>query len=158
MGSAHAWDYSSQGDNWALSGDSDYVEACAGDMQSPIDFDRAEVTEFSGMDNLTFSAMYCDLISGYFFNNGHTLQFNIDEDGDGTGDTPDATSSYITGGPLGDVKYYFWQFHFHWGYSGNSGVMGNILFSIKLHYFCATDQIFLMKKIINFLPINQINR
>ena len=126
LASANAWDYSQQGDNWALSGDADYVEACAGDRQSPIDIVRDNAMDVSGMDFVDFSPMYCENISGYFFNNGHTLQFNIDVSGDGEGDTPDATSSYITGGPLGDVKYYFWQFHFHWGYTGNSGVLGKI--------------------------------
>ena len=73
---------------------------------------------------LSFSTSYCEAISGFFQNKGgHTLQFNIGHFSNGFGEAegPDATSSYITGGPLGDNKYYFWQYHFHWGTSGMSG-------------------------------------
>ena len=79
------------------------------DRQSPIDIIPRNAIEYCGDEMLDFAASYCDTISGYFKNNGHTLQFDIDVSGDGEQDEPSASSSYITGGPLGSGKYYFWQ-------------------------------------------------
>ena len=113
------WDYDQQGADWATSGISGkcWDATCAGDRQSPIDIITSGTVEYSGDDMLEFSISYCDKIDGYFKNNGHTLQFDID-DGSGMQGGPNMTDSYITGGPL-EMKYYFWQFHFHWGGSGS---------------------------------------
>ena len=90
-----------------MSGCDAYVETCAGDRQSPIDILTANAITYHGDEILDFGTNYCDDINGKFINNGHTLKF---ETSDGT-----PASNYITGGPLGDSKYYFLQFHFHWG-------------------------------------------
>ena len=49
-------------------------------------------------------------IKGYFENNGHSMQFNPDEDQKFT----------ISGGPL-DGEYQFAQLHFHWGSDSGKG-------------------------------------
>ena len=120
-----SWNYLEQGADWATGGFSGacFNPDCDGDRQSPIDIIRNNSLEYGGTEVMTFATSYCDFISGYFKNNGHTLQFDIDASGMQGG--PDATDSYITGGPLGSNRYYFWQFHFHWGSSGNSGTEGS---------------------------------
>ena len=111
------WDYTTgpQGADWG-----DDYPACNGDRQSPIDIVREKTILYEGDDMLGFSFNYCDGISGFYQSNGHTIQFNPDCDGDSIHDDP-LTATYITGGPLGDVKYHFWQFHFHWGSDSTDG-------------------------------------
>lgn len=123
-----AWDYTSgpQGADWGaiVDGEGDLENPlCNGDRQSPIDIVREKTILYEGDDMLGFSFNYCDGISGYFASNGHTIQFYPDCDGtkdSGQLDNPQA-ATYITGGPLGDVKYHFWQFHFHWGSDSTDG-------------------------------------
>ena len=123
ISSAYAWNYAQQGADWGSEMDSSgellYPE-CNGDRQSPIDIVREKTILYEGDDMLDFSFNYCDEISGYFKNNGHTIQFDPDCDNDGNQDDPLA-NVYITGGPLGTMKYHFWQFHFHWGSSTTDG-------------------------------------
>jgi len=119
-----AWDYTTgQGADWGTidadsDGNADYP-LCNGDRQSPIDIVREKTILYEGDDMLGFSFNYCDGISGYYASNGHTIQFYPDCDDDGHDDP--LTATYITGGPLGDVKYHFWQFHFHWGSDSTDG-------------------------------------
>ena len=116
--------YEDQGDNWWVDTEAEYYSPlCSGSRQSPIVILTENQVEYTGSDMLSFSTSYCEAISGFFENNGNTLQFNIKA---GAGDAiyanhPSATSSYITGGPLGDNKYHFWQYHFHWGNSISPG-------------------------------------
>ena len=99
-----AWNHLKQGEDWVtLSG-----SECSGMRQAPIDILREEVVPYDGNDVLKFSTSYCTEISGTISNNGHTLQFDTATGG------PEA-ANYITGGPLGLSKYYFLQFHLHWG-------------------------------------------
>ena len=106
IGLAHqslgAWNHLKQGEDWLSLGE------CSGMRQAPIDILREEVIPYDGDDVLEFSTSYCTEISGTISNNGHTLQFDTISGG------PEA-ANYITGGPLGDSKYYFLQFHLHWG-------------------------------------------
>jgi len=123
--SGPSWDYTSgpQGADWGtiVDGEGDLEwPLCNGDRQSPIDIVREKTILYEGDDMLGFSFNYCDGISGYFQSNGHTIQFYPDCDGGMDHDDP-LTATYITGGPLGDVKYHFWQFHFHWGSSDTDG-------------------------------------
>ena len=107
---ANAWDYSEQGLDWAEDG----LGSCSGSRQSPIDIIRDQTILYTGpdFDSFEFSTNYCADIEGVFKNDGHTLKFEATD-----GNT---VANYMTGGPLGTTKYYFWQFHFHWG----SGVCG----------------------------------
>jgi len=122
--SGPTWDYTSgpQGADWGtiVDGEGDLVwPLCNGDRQSPIDIVREKTILYEGDDMLGFSFNYCDGISGYYASNGHTIQFYPDCDDNGHDDP--LTATYITGGPLGDVKYHFWQFHFHWGSDSTDG-------------------------------------
>ena len=109
----NAYDYASQGADWATSGSSGFVETCVGTRQSPIDFNREDVIPISGFDPLDFSS-YCGKIAGKLTNNGHTLIFS-------TADGAPSAGHVISGGPLGDTAYHFLQFHFHWGSSTTRG-------------------------------------
>merc|ERR1711953_1162317 len=85
ISSAYAWNYALQGADWGtLSGSSGellYPE-CNGDRQSPIDIVREKTILYEGDDMLDFSFNYCDEISGYFKNNGHTILGNFISIGD----------------------------------------------------------------------------
>ena len=109
----NAYNYASQGADWATSGSSGYVESCVGTRQSPIDFKREDAIPVSGFDPLNFSS-YCGKIAGKLKNNGHTLQFS-------TADGNPSPGHVISGGPLGNTSYHFLQFHFHWGSSTTRG-------------------------------------
>ncbi len=103
------WNYTLLGADWPL-----LVEICDGDRQSPINIQREKTIKYEGSDFVDFSTTYCGTINGILKNNGHTLKFET-EDG-----LPSRTS-YITGGPLGTSKYYFLQFHLHWGSQSTRG-------------------------------------
>ena len=127
-----AWDYSSRGINWATEGDPDYVAACAGASQSPINILTEETIQLCE-DDLPPLRKTCGDIIGKFKNNGHTLKFEPED-----GNPVVSTRSYMSGGPLNDVKYYFWQFHLHWGFwdcPGSEHTVNNnrCSFSISIH-------------------------
>ena len=103
------WNYTTLGADWPI-----LVETCGGDRQSPINIQREKTIKYEGSDFVDFSTSYCGKTNGILKNNGHTLKWET-EDG-----LPSRTS-YITGGPLGDSKYYFLQFHLHWGSSSTRG-------------------------------------
>lgn len=112
-----------QGADWPTQdknsdGNPDYP-LCGGDRQSPIDLNSAKTIMYEGTDFVDFSFTYCDDLKGFFKNNGHTIQFDLDADDDDDADIPSETT-YIEGGPL-TKKYHFWQFHFHWGLNGMGG-------------------------------------
>jgi len=123
LGSTFAWTYDSQGSDWPGSfptGDSP-VPLCDGDRQSPIDLNSNKTIQYDGSEFVAFSMNYCEELSGYFFNNNHTIQFNLDKNSGMAAGVQTPSANYITGGPLGTAKYYFWQFHFHWGNIGDAG-------------------------------------
>ena len=99
MNVALAWDYGLHGADW---------ESCTGDRQSPIDIKRDNTILLDGNDMLDFSLDYCQSISGLFKNDGKTLKFE-------TQNGNPSTTDFIIGGPLGTTKFYFLQFHLHWG-------------------------------------------
>ena len=110
----NAYDYASQGADWATSGSSGYVETCVGDRQSPINLAREDAESWMYIrDPLNFSS-YCGKISGKLANNGHTLIFS-------TSDGAPSPGHVISGGPLGASSYHFLQFHLHWGSSTTRG-------------------------------------
>ena len=123
-----SYNYDEQGADWATSGDSAYVEACAGFRQSPIDIIRKETIRYEGHEIHDFSFNYCENILGKLKNTGTTLKFET-QDGQ-----PD--SSYMTGGPYGTTKYYFLQFHLHWGSESTKGsehTIGGVQAPAELH-------------------------
>jgi len=119
--STFAWDYASQGADWPASDptpEGSPVAYCDGDRQSPIDLNSDKTIKYDGSEFVAFSMNYCEDLSGYFFNNGHTIQFGLDQNSGVATASQTPSTNYITGGPLGTAKYYFWQYHFHWGTSG----------------------------------------
>ena len=105
------WDYSSLGTNWASE-----FPTCAGDRQSPININRDEAIPTNDLPVLHKT---CGKIHGKFTNDGgHTLKF---ETLDGTPYVSCNLSEYLSGGPLGDSKYYFHYFDLHWGSSSCDG-------------------------------------
>ena len=114
IGSIHAWDYSSRGIDWATVDDDDYIANCAGTSQSPINIVRQDTILVE--DELKPLRKACGDVVGKFKNNGHTLKF---ETADGNPIVSDI--SFMTGGPLEDSKYFFLQFHLHWGYWNCNG-------------------------------------
>ena len=123
------WDYASLGANWGNPDDADYEENCAGQKQSPINIAWEDIYE--DLDNYNDSNddydnpfvydlaplhVSCGILSGKFQNTGHNLQF-VAADGN-----PIVTDSdFLSGGPLGSSKYFFWQLHLHWGSSHCEG-------------------------------------
>ena len=123
------WDYASLGANWGNPDDADYEENCAGQKQSPITIAWEDIYE--DLDNYNDSNddydnpfvydlaplhVSCGILSGKFQNTGHNLQF-VAADGN-----PIVTDSdFLSGGPLGSSKYFFWQLHLHWGSSHCEG-------------------------------------
>ncbi|TRY71618.1 hypothetical protein TCAL_11468 [Tigriopus californicus] len=83
---------------------------CDGNEQSPIDIKDAMEKEFDNL--LSFSTNYMTCITGTLFNNGHTVQFNVDES---------EPSRLIFQGPLGSQPYKLLQFHLHWGSDSTKG-------------------------------------
>ena len=104
-----AWDYQSLGLSWADSSHADYDATCAGSRQSPINIVRSEATVV-GQDDLPRLRKTCSLVEGKFTNNGHTLKFELTD-----GKAVFSEKEYLSGGPYGSVKYFFLQFHLHWG-------------------------------------------
>ena len=101
---AFAWNYGQHGADWT----------CTGENQSPIDIKRETTVLFEGEDMLDFSFDYCQSIPGFFTNNGKILEFE-------TQNGNPSSVDFITGGPLGSTKYYFQEFHLHWGSPSSYG-------------------------------------
>ena len=128
--SSFAYDYSSRGVSWAKEGNPDFVQACTGNSQSPINIIRADTIQVTE-DDIGPMRYACGDVTGKFLNNGHTLKF---ETSDGNPIVSD--QSYMTGGPLYDIKYHFWQFHLHWGFwncNGSEHTIDNSRFPAELH-------------------------
>ena len=137
-----AYDYSKRGINWAQEGDPDFNPACTGTSQSPINIIRAETVPLS-VEDIGPMRYACGDVSGKFLNNGHTLKFETSD-----GNPIVSEQSYMTGGPLNDDKYYFWQLHLHWGFwncNGSEHTVDNGRFPAELHlvhvleYFIGED-------------------
>ena len=125
-----AYDYSSRGINWALEGDPDFNPACAGTSQSPINIIRTDTIQLCEKD-IGPMRYACGDVTGKFLNNGHTLKFETSD-----GNPLVSEQSYMTGGPLNEAKYYFWQFHLHWGFwncNGSEHTIDNSRFPAELH-------------------------
>ena len=101
--------------NWANSSDPDYVPICAGQQQSPINIITEDTIEL-GQDDLPKLRKACGEVEGKFKIDGNTLKFVPIDD-----KAQISNSDYMSGGPLGTDKYYFLQFHLHWGYYGCNG-------------------------------------
>ena len=125
-----AFDYSSRGVNWAIEGDNDFNPACAGFNQSPINIIRDETIQLTESD-IKPMRHACGDVAGKFLNNGHTLKFETSDRNPVVSD-----HSFMTGGPLNDIKYHFWQFHLHWGFwncNGSEHTIDNGRFPAELH-------------------------
>ena len=105
-----AWDYAERGINWADSENPEFVSYCAGNRQSPINIKRDETVQL-GPNDLPRLRTTCGEVIGNFKNDGHTLKF---ENPDGKALVSE--TEYMSGGPLGSSKYFFLQFHLHWGF------------------------------------------
>ena len=98
-----SWDYSSLGLDWA-----EDIEECAGTNQSPINIVRADAMIVNDLPPLRKT---CATVEGKFKNdNGHTLKFELAD-----GKALFSPDECLTSGPFGDTKYFFLQFHLHWG-------------------------------------------
>jgi len=102
--SAAEWDYSKYANDWP--GD---FPTCNGTSQSPINIDH-ETLVSADYSNFSFSVGYKVVQKGILENNGHTLQFAVDE----------SYAASISGGPLTE-RYILNQFHLHWGSQSGQG-------------------------------------
>ena len=83
---------------------------CNGTHQSPINIVRDETLTISESD-LPPLRHACSSIKGKFKNDeGRTLKFELTD-----GLAHYSPNDCLTGGPLGSTKYFFLQFHLHWG-------------------------------------------
>ena len=113
---SYAYDYKSLGIDWSDPTAAGYVATCVGDRQSPINIVR-EDTIPADVDLPPLRKSCGEIDGGKFINSGgHTIKF---ETADGNPVVSD--HDYMTGGPLGTDKYYFWQFHLHWGHYDCAG-------------------------------------
>ena len=125
-----AFDYSFRGVNWAQDGDNDFNPACAGSNQSPINIIRSDTIHLTESDVKPMRHA-CGDVAGKLINNGHTIKFETND-----GNPIVSDHSYMTGGPLNDTKYHFWQFHLHWGFwncNGSEHTVDNSRFPAELH-------------------------
>lgn len=83
---------------------------CCGRRQSPIDIDTSKAEKVDNLDIPLIADGYDRSLKGSLANNGHTVQFTLNEGG--------SKNFTLSGGPLGKDKYRLVQFHYHWG-SGN---------------------------------------
>jgi len=104
-GLASSWNYQEEGPStWAES----YPDYCNGSSQSPIDINHWEVSP----NPCDLSFVNYDLpFSGYWKNNGHALQFTLD----------DGSGAVVSGPCLGNSTYQLLQVHFHWGSAKGQG-------------------------------------
>ena len=115
MSTIFAYDYNSLGTDWSDPDAAGYVATCVGDRQSPINIVRADAIPDDSLPPLRPSCG--EITDGKFKNSdGHTIKL---ETADGNPVVSD--HDYMTGGPLGTDKYYFWQFHLHWGHYDCAG-------------------------------------
>ena len=110
-----AWDYSFHGIDWATEGNENYNQNCAGRSQSPINIVRQDAI-LVPQNVLKPLRKACGDVVGKIKNNGHTLKFETSD-----GKPVVSNSSFMSGGPLEDSKYFFLQFHIHWGYWNCNG-------------------------------------
>ena len=66
--------------------------------------------ELNDVGELLFGEGYGKKAKGTFENNGHSVQFTLDDPGEQT----------VSGGPL-NATYALTQFHFHWGSTDDQG-------------------------------------
>ena len=85
-------------DNWP-----EHFPLCHGLNQSPIDIDTSAVVKEIYSEPLKTDG-YSIKESGNFANNGHSVQFTLDNPG----------NQVLSGGPLNGT-YVLLQLHFHWG-------------------------------------------
>ncbi|XP_055350535.1 carbonic anhydrase 7-like [Paramacrobiotus metropolitanus] len=104
-----------------------YVD-CDGSHQSPINFDSRYIVNNSLLTEVEF-INYAQRPRDSIWtatNNGHTVQFTADFD----------AVPYVTSGGLENGKYYFRQFHYHWGSNdsyGSEHAINGRRFPIELH-------------------------
>ena len=80
-------------------------------MQSPIDIETSMVEPLpNDATDLQFDEGYTKWTKGTFTNNGHSVQFTLDNPG----------AQKFSGGPL-NATYALTQFHFHWGSTDDQG-------------------------------------
>ena len=106
-----AWNYTSHGISWATVGDPDYVAACSGTSQSPINIVTDEALQLSKTDIPSLRNI-CGQIPGNFKIDCNTLKFETAD-----GNPMVSEEVFMSGGPLNDAKYYFWYLQLHWGSS-----------------------------------------
>lgn len=101
----------------------EYYQTCSGNKQSPINIPvQKDVVYKESLANLTF-INYDQNVTGEIFNNGHTVQVNID-----------SPNMYIEGGGL-PGRYKAAQFHFHWGHGhhGSEHTIRGMPYHMELH-------------------------
>ena len=97
--SAHFKYFGKEGtDTWP-----EHFADCLGLKQSPIDIDTSAIVEGNFSEPLK-TVGYNITESGNFANNGHSVQYTLDNPG----------NQVLSGGPL-NGSYVLLQLHFHWG-------------------------------------------
>jgi len=104
LSSAAEWNYAQYASDWY-----EDFPTCNGSSQSPINIDHETLVQADYSD-FSFSVGYKIVQEGTLENNGHTLQFAVDE----------SYAASISGGPLME-RYILNQFHLHWGSQTGQG-------------------------------------
>jgi len=105
--------------NWATL----FEDYCAGSKQSPIDIDTSALIK-KDFDPLVLKG-YKRKEPGYWENNGHSVQFTLDDPG----------KQMVSGGPL-NGNYALLQLHFHWGADSSKGSEHTVdgkQYSLEMH-------------------------
>merc|ERR1712223_21802 len=132
----NSWNYAGHGEYWPTShaksstGAESYWD-CDGIRQSPIDINSSMVQDVYFWNQLNL-ANYAASYAGKFKNNGHTLQFDLDDAETSGATLPTFSSPFMCTG----CSYELQQFHFHWGstaYQGSEHTKEGIAFPMELH-------------------------
>jgi len=123
-GTTSEWGYKGETgpENWGSIRE-EWAIANTGEHQSPIDLSDAVPETYTP---LQFTDAYFEDIEGALFNNGHTVEFEVEQ----------PNELIMTEGPFMEEKYKFLQLHFHWGSKNKQGCEHTIegkRYSMEMH-------------------------
>ncbi|XP_067396031.1 carbonic anhydrase 15-like isoform X2 [Emydura macquarii macquarii] len=125
----HLWCYDSQDPKCGPGHWKDFVKACGGDSQSPINIDRHRVQRDRNLGDIVFEG-YDQAPPGKWrlMNDGHTVMMSLE------GESGSEHINITSGGLLD--RYRALQFHFHWGNlkeNGSEHTIDGQQFPMELH-------------------------
>jgi len=123
-GTTSEWGYKGETgpENWGSIRE-EWAIANTGERQSPIDLSDAVPETYTP---LQFTDAYFEDIEGALFNNGHTVEFEVEQ----------PNELIVTEGPFMQENYKFLQLHFHWGSKNKQGCEHTIegkRYSMEMH-------------------------